>query len=57
LTAHGVEATALRQTIGAAAAGIELEQSRSTGQNADVLADLTRRLEAIEHQLAGNSGA
>lgn len=56
LAAHGVQATALRQSIGAAAAGVELEQSRSTDQNATVLADLTRRLEAIEHQLAASPG-
>jgi Clp amino terminal domain, pathogenicity island component len=50
---HGVQATALRQSIGAAAAAVVLERSRSADRDADAVADLTRRLEAIERQLAG----
>jgi ATP-dependent Clp protease ATP-binding subunit ClpC len=57
LAGHGIQATALRQGIGAAAAGVVLERSRSAGRDAGALADLTRRLEAIERQLAGSSGA
>jgi hypothetical protein len=57
LAGHGIQATALRQAIGAAAAGVVLERSRSADRNVGALADLTRRLEAIEHQLAGTSSA
>jgi ATP-dependent Clp protease ATP-binding subunit ClpC len=57
LAGHGIQATALRQAIGAVAAGVVLERSRSAGRDAGALADLTRRLEAIERQLAGSSGA
>ena len=52
LAAYGVQTAALRQTLGAAAAGVAIERSRSVNQNA-ALAGLTRRLEAIERQLAG----
>lgn len=48
---------ALRQAIGAAAADVVLERSRSADRNAGALADLSRRLEAIERQLAGTSDA
>ncbi len=56
LAGQGIGAAALRQGIGAAAAGVMLERSRSAGQQAGLIADLTRRLEAIERQLAGTSG-
>jgi len=52
LAAHGVQPTALRESLSAAAAGVAMERSRSVNQSA-ALADLTRRLEAIERQLAG----
>jgi ATP-dependent Clp protease ATP-binding subunit ClpA len=55
LAGQGVQATALRQSIGAAAAGIALERSRSSELDAGALADLSRRLEAIERQLASTS--
>ena len=48
LAGQGIHATALRQAIGAAAAGVVLERSRSADQDSGALADLTRRLEAIE---------
>jgi ATP-dependent Clp protease ATP-binding subunit ClpC len=57
LVGHGIRATALRQAISAAAAGVVLERSRSADRSAGAVADLTRRLEAIERQLAGASGA
>jgi ATP-dependent Clp protease ATP-binding subunit ClpA len=57
LAGQGIKATALRQAIGAAAAGAVLERSRSADRDAGALADLTRRLEAIERQLAGASSA
>ena len=57
LVEHGIQASALRQAISAAAAGIVLERNRSADRNAGAVADLTRRLEAIERQLAGTSGA
>lgn len=56
LAGHGIQATALRQAISAAAAGVMIERSKSADQNAGAIADLTRRLEAIERQLAGTSG-
>ena len=56
LAGHGIGATALRQAIGAVAAGVVLERSRSADRNAGALADLTRRLEAVERQLAGSPG-
>lgn len=56
LVEHGIQATALRQAISAAAAGVVLERSRSVSREASTVADLARRLEAIEHQLAGTSG-
>jgi ATP-dependent Clp protease ATP-binding subunit ClpA len=52
LTAHGVQTAALRESLSAAAAGVAIERSRPVNQNA-ALADLTRRLEAIERRLAG----
>jgi len=55
LVEQGIQATALRQAIGAAAAGVVLERSRSADRDADPVADLTRRLEAIERQLAGTA--
>jgi ATP-dependent Clp protease ATP-binding subunit ClpA len=55
LAGHGVQATGLRQSIGAAAAGVALERNRSSELDAGALADLSRRLEAIERQLAGTS--
>src|SRR5271156_3509436 len=57
LVEHGIQVTALRQAISAAAAGVMLERSRSADRNAGAVADLTRRLEAIERQLAGTSDA
>ena len=57
LVEHGIQASALRQAISAAAAGVMLERSRSADRNAGAVADLTRRLEAIERQLARTSGA
>jgi ATP-dependent Clp protease ATP-binding subunit ClpC len=57
LVEHSIQATALRQAISAAAAGVVLERSRSADRSARAVADLTRRLEAIERQLAGASGA
>jgi ATP-dependent Clp protease ATP-binding subunit ClpA len=57
LVEHHIQATALRQAISAAAAGVVLERSRSADQNAGAVADLTRRLEAIERQLAETPGA
>ncbi len=55
LADQGVDATALHQATSAAAAGVMLERSRPTHRNTGVLADLTRRLEAIERQLAGTT--
>ena len=55
LAGQGVQATALRQAIGVAAAGVALERSRASERDAGALADLSRRLEAIERQLAGTS--
>jgi len=55
LAAHGVETAALRQAVSAAAAGFAMEREKSANQSA-ALADLTRRLEAIERQLAGPLG-
>jgi len=57
LIEHGIHTTALRQAISAAAAGAMIERSKSATQNAGAVADLTRRLEAIERHLAGTSGA
>jgi ATP-dependent Clp protease ATP-binding subunit ClpA/post-segregation antitoxin (ccd killing protein) len=57
LADHGAQAPALRQAIRAAAAGVVLERSRSIDRNAGALADLTRRLETLERQLAATSGA
>ncbi len=57
LAGQGIQAPALRQAIGAAAAGVVLGRSRSADRDTDALADLTRRLEAIERQLAGTSRA
>jgi ATP-dependent Clp protease ATP-binding subunit ClpA len=57
LAGQGMQATALRQAIGAAAAGVVLERSRSAERDSGALADLTRRLEAIERQLTGTSSA
>lgn len=57
LVEHGIQASAVRQAIGAAAAGVMSERSRSADRNAGAVADLTRRLEAIERQLAGTSSA
>jgi ATP-dependent Clp protease ATP-binding subunit ClpA len=56
LVEHGVQAAALRQAISAAAAGVMLERSRSADRSDATIADLTRRLEAIERRLAGASG-
>ncbi|MGO9343608.1 MAG: Clp protease N-terminal domain-containing protein, partial [Acidimicrobiales bacterium] len=55
LAEHGIQTAALRQAIGAAAASAAIERSRSADRNIGTLADLTRRLEAIERQLAGSS--
>ena len=52
LAGRGIQAAALRQTISAAAAGVAIERSRTSGGDAGALADLNRRLEAIERQLA-----
>ena len=57
LIEHDIQATAIRQAISAAAAGVVLERSRSADQNAVAVADLARRLEAIERQLAETPGA
>jgi ATP-dependent Clp protease ATP-binding subunit ClpA len=57
LVEHGVQATALRHAISAAAAGVIVERGRSVDKDAGAVADLTRRLEAIERQLAGTSDA
>ncbi|MBN9611299.1 MAG: hypothetical protein BGO26_10750 [Actinobacteria bacterium 69-20] len=56
LAEYGVQAAALRQGISAAAAGVMLERSRSADRSDATIADLTRRLEAIERRLAGASG-
>jgi ATP-dependent Clp protease ATP-binding subunit ClpA len=57
LVERGIQATALRQAIDAAAAGVVLERSRSAERDAGAVADLTRRLEALERRLAETSGA
>ncbi|MHB2022025.1 MAG: Clp protease N-terminal domain-containing protein [Mycobacteriales bacterium] len=57
LVGHGTHEPALRQAISAAAAGVVLERSRSTDRDAGAIADLIRRLEAIERQRAETSGA
>ena len=57
LVEHDIQATAIRQATSAAAAGVVLERSRSADQNAGAVADLTRRLEAVERQLAETPGA
>lgn len=56
LVQHGVQAAALRQAISAAAAGVMLERSRSADRSDATIAELTRRLGAIERRLAGASG-
>jgi len=55
LAGQGIQATALRQSIAAAVAGVALERSRASDRDARTVADLSRRLEAIERQLAGTS--
>lgn len=57
LVEYSIQATALRQAISAATAGVVLERSRSADRTASAVADLTRRLEALERQLASTSGA
>lgn len=56
LVQHGVQAVAVRQAISAAAAGVMLERSRAADRGDATVADLARRLEAIERQLAGTPG-
>lgn len=51
LIEHGIQAAALRQAINAATAGVAAERSRAATRDADVVADLTRRLEAVERRL------
>lgn len=57
LVEHGIQAAALRQAIRAAAAGVVLERKRSADRDASTVADLTRRLEAIERQLSEAANA
>jgi ATP-dependent Clp protease ATP-binding subunit ClpA/post-segregation antitoxin (ccd killing protein) len=52
LAEEGVQSPALRQAVGAATTVVH-ERRGSTGADAGALADVTRRLEAIERQLAG----
>lgn len=52
LVDHGVQAPALRQAINAAAAGVVLERSRSAERSDATVAELARRLDAIERRLA-----
>ena len=56
LVQHGIQAATLRQAISAAAAGVMLERSRSADRSDATIAELTRRLGAIERRLAGPSG-
>lgn len=57
LAEQGVQVTALRQGIEAAVAGVAIERTRSADREASAVADLTRRLEAVERQLAASFGA
>jgi ATP-dependent Clp protease ATP-binding subunit ClpA len=57
LREHNIDATALRQAIGAVAIGVVHERTGSADEIAGALADLTRRLEAMERRLATTSGA
>jgi ATP-dependent Clp protease ATP-binding subunit ClpC len=55
LAGQGVQAPALRQTLSAAAAGVAIERSRALDQESDALADLMRRVEALERRLGGGT--
>ena len=55
LADRGTDAASLRQALSGAAAGIIHERSRAAGPGAGELADVVRRLEAIERQLAGSA--
>lgn len=57
LAGQGVRPAALRQAIAAATAGVMSERSRSAAQSIDALADLTRRIEAVESRLTTACGA
>jgi ATP-dependent Clp protease ATP-binding subunit ClpA len=54
LASQGIVAASLRQALSGALAGIVHERSRPAGPSAGALADVVRRLEAIERQLAGS---
>jgi ATP-dependent Clp protease ATP-binding subunit ClpA len=55
LASQGIVAASLRQALSGALAGIVHERSRPAGPRAGALADVVRRLEAIERQLAGTA--
>jgi ATP-dependent Clp protease ATP-binding subunit ClpA len=55
LASQGIAAASLRQALSGALAGIVHERSRPAGPTAGALADIVRRLEAIERQLAGTA--
>jgi ATP-dependent Clp protease ATP-binding subunit ClpA len=55
LASQGITAASLRQALSGAIAGIVHERSRPADPGAGALADVVRRLEAIERQLAGTA--
>jgi len=55
LAEQGIAATSLRQALVGATAGITHERSRPGDPSAGAMADIVRRLEAIERQLAGTA--
>lgn len=55
LAGQRVQAAALRQTIGAAADSVAIEPSRAWDWDSGALADLTRRVEALERRLGSTS--
>lgn len=57
LAGQGIAAASLRQALSGAAAGIIHERNRTGGPSAGALADVVRRLEAVERQLAGTAQA
>jgi len=57
LSQQGARVEALRQALSGAMAGVVHERRTSAPRDSDTFADLARRVEAIERQLAGNGSA
>jgi ATP-dependent Clp protease ATP-binding subunit ClpA len=57
LASQGISAASLRQALSGALAGIVHERAHPGERGGGALADVVRRLEAIERQLAGNARA